>query len=188
MGKGKGKEAEHDYLKMNKDDEGKGKVHDIQNRVEKFEVDLARTIKAKQAEHDDDLDARDDDLDALNLKNRIKEIKEDFGRLLKTKEAKMEKEAKKVKETKLEKEAKKEKEADEAEFKAKEAMLAEVVQETPTTYIAPTASASNAQVASTSAPIGYMKIAMTGCVLGLRAPDDTTASPPSATRKRKSKK
>ncbi|GKB50744.1 hypothetical protein Tco_0901497 [Tanacetum coccineum] len=30
----------------------KEKVHDIQNKLEKLEVDLARAIKAKQAEHD----------------------------------------------------------------------------------------------------------------------------------------
>nr|GEY40297.1 hypothetical protein [Tanacetum cinerariifolium] len=64
--KGKGKEAEHDHLKVNKDDKGKGKVHDIQNRLGKLEVDLARTIKAKQ------VDDHDDDLDTLDLENRIK--------------------------------------------------------------------------------------------------------------------
>ncbi|GJU55925.1 hypothetical protein Tco_1229639 [Tanacetum coccineum] len=50
--------------------------------------------------------------------------------------------------------------------------------------IVPIASTSNAQAAST-APIGYKKIAMTGCVLGLRAPNDPNAPPPSTTRKRK---
>nr|GEW39695.1 hypothetical protein [Tanacetum cinerariifolium] len=48
-------------------------------------------------------------------------------------------------------------------------------------------STSNAQVASTSAPRGYRKIAMTGCVLALRAFNDPNAST-SAPRKRKSKK
>ncbi|GKF72949.1 hypothetical protein Tco_0219281, partial [Tanacetum coccineum] len=43
------------------------------------------------------------------------------------------------------------------------------------------ASTSNAQPA---APRGYMKIAMIGCVLGLRAPNDPNAPPPSTTRKR----
>ncbi|GJZ57360.1 hypothetical protein Tco_0612854 [Tanacetum coccineum] len=146
--KGKGKEAEHDHLKVNKGDKGKGKVHDIQNRLEKLEMDLARAIKAKQAEHDkgnrkqlddvdlddhdDDLDAHDDDLDALDLENRIKKLEEDFGRLLKKKKAK---EAKKVKNEKLANEVKKAKEAElkanksnEAELKANEAMFAEVVQ------------------------------------------------------------
>ncbi|GKC47195.1 hypothetical protein Tco_1064917, partial [Tanacetum coccineum] len=50
--------------------------------------------------------------------------------------------------------------------------------------IVPIASTSNAQVAST-APRGYKKIAMTGCVLGLRAPNDPNAPPPSTIRKRK---
>ncbi|GKB01111.1 hypothetical protein Tco_0829155 [Tanacetum coccineum] len=224
------------WLKYGKGDKGKGKVHDIQNRLEKLEVDLARAIKAKQAEHDkgkgkqlddDDLDAHDDDLDALDLENRIKKLEEDFGRLLKKKKAN---EAKEAKNAKLAKETKKAK-------KAKEAMLAEVVQvssneddssdeglfrdedvvlfndvkylltdaeismlnERPTTFraptastsirsITPTASTSNAQAASTLAPRGYRKIVATGCVLGLRAPNDPNAPPPSATRKRKSKK
>ncbi|GJS77906.1 hypothetical protein Tco_0727787 [Tanacetum coccineum] len=96
--KEKGKEAKHDHLKVNKGDKGKGKVHDIQNILEKLEVDLARALKAKQAEHDmgkgkhlddvdlddhdDDLDAYDidlDDLDSLDLENRIKKLEEDFG-------------------------------------------------------------------------------------------------------------
>ncbi|GJZ33417.1 hypothetical protein Tco_0578853 [Tanacetum coccineum] len=191
--KGKEKEAEHDHLKVIRE---KGKVHDIQNRLEKLEVDLARAIKAKQAEHDkgkgkqlddvdlddhdDDLDAHDDDLDAFDLENRIKKLKEDFGRLLKKKKAN---ESKKT---------------NEAELKAKEAMLAEVVQvssdeddssdeglfgdedvvlfndvkyplidveikmfkERPTTSRAPTAFTSNVQAVSTSALRGR-KIAMT---------------------------
>ncbi|GKD86489.1 hypothetical protein Tco_1357643 [Tanacetum coccineum] len=118
--KGKGKEAEHDHLKVNKGDKGKGKVHDIQNRLEKLKMDLAKAIKAKQAEHDkgkgkqlddvdlddhdDDLDAHDDNLDALDLENRIKKLEKDFGRLLKKKKAKNAKlanEAKKANETEL---------------------------------------------------------------------------------------
>ncbi|GKA55314.1 hypothetical protein Tco_0754263 [Tanacetum coccineum] len=229
---GKGKEAEHDHLKVNKGDKGKGK----EAEHESFEGDK-RKGKAKHDkgtgkqlddvdldDHNDDLDAHDDDLDALDLENRIKKLEEDFGRLLKKKNTK------EAKNAKLEKEAKKAK-------KAKEAMLAEVVQvssneddssdeglfrdedvvlfndvkypltdaeismlnERPTTFRAPTASTSirsttptastsNAQVASTLAPRGYRKIAATGCVLGLRAPNDPNAPPPSATRKRKSKK
>nr|GFA21036.1 hypothetical protein [Tanacetum cinerariifolium] len=56
----------------------------------------------------------------------------------------------------------------------------------PTRQVAFT-STSNAQAASTSALRRYRKIAMTGCVLALRAPNDPNAST-SATRKRKSKK
>ncbi|GJV55345.1 hypothetical protein Tco_1456350 [Tanacetum coccineum] len=52
---------------------------------------------------------------------------------------------------------------------------------------APIASTSNAQATSTSASRCYRKIAMTGCVLGLRAPDDPNDPSPSAPRKRKSK-
>ncbi|GKD64884.1 hypothetical protein Tco_1306992 [Tanacetum coccineum] len=175
-----GKGAKHHHLK------GKGKVHDIQNRLGSLEVDLARAIKAKQVDDHDD-----DDLDSLDLANRIKKLKEDFGRLLKAKEAKKVKEAKKARETKKANEAKKAREAK----KAKEEILVEVVQissdedddEDPTaptstrskaptaststrskastTYTstrsrAPIASTSNAQAAFT-APRGYRKIAMT---------------------------
>nr|GFA19564.1 hypothetical protein [Tanacetum cinerariifolium] len=131
------------WLKYRKDDKGKGKlvedngkrkVHDIQNRVGSLKVDLARAIKAKQV--DDHNDDDDDDIDSLNLENRIKKLKEDFGRLLKAKkakESKKAKEAKKARDAKLAKQAKK---VSEAELKAKKAkkaknakkaMLAEVV-------------------------------------------------------------
>nr|GEY61297.1 retrovirus-related Pol polyprotein from transposon TNT 1-94 [Tanacetum cinerariifolium] len=97
--KGKGKEAEHDHLKVNKDDKGNGneKLHDLQNIVEKLEVYLVRALKAKQAEHDKgkakqaEHDLDDVHLDALDLENRVKRLEEDFGRMLK---AKMTKEAK----------------------------------------------------------------------------------------------
>nr|GEX59143.1 hypothetical protein [Tanacetum cinerariifolium] len=59
---------------------------------------------------------------------------------------------------------------------------------TSTRSIAPTASTSNVQAASTSVPRGYMKIDVTRCILSLRSPNDPNAPPPSATRKRKSKK
>ncbi|GKE34944.1 hypothetical protein Tco_1454266 [Tanacetum coccineum] len=59
-GKEKENETEHDQLKVNKEhDKGKGKVHDL-----------------------DDVD-----LDALNLENIIKKLKEDFSRMLKAKKA-----------------------------------------------------------------------------------------------------
>nr|GEV39605.1 hypothetical protein [Tanacetum cinerariifolium] len=198
----KGKGVEHHYLK------GKGKVHDIQNKLGSVEVDLAREIKAK---HVDDHD--DDDLDSLDLANRTKKLEDDFGRLLKAKKAK---EAKKANE-----------EANEAMLaelktrKAIDAMLAKVVKissdedddddpiaptsirsRTPTgststrskaltayTFTkskAPIASTSNAQAAST-APRGYRKIAMTGCVLDLLVLNAPNAPPPFlTTKKRKS--
>nr|GEV13443.1 hypothetical protein [Tanacetum cinerariifolium] len=82
------------------EDNGKGKMHEIQNRVGSVEVDLASAIKAKQV---DDYD--DDDLDSLDLANRIKKLEEDFGRLLKAKKAKESKKAKKAKEAKKAREA-----------------------------------------------------------------------------------
>nr|GEY88242.1 hypothetical protein [Tanacetum cinerariifolium] len=111
VSKVKGKEAEHDHLKVNKDDKGKGNVHDIQNRLGELEVDSARAIKARQ------VDDHDDDLDNLDLENRIKKLEEDFE--LKAKEAK------KAKEAELKgNEAKKVNEAELKAKKAKEAMLA----------------------------------------------------------------
>ncbi|GJT05591.1 hypothetical protein Tco_0840053 [Tanacetum coccineum] len=79
--------------------------------------------KGKVDDHDDD------DLNSLDLANRIKKLEEDFGRLLKAKKAKEDKKAKKAREAKKVKEAKKAREvelkATEAK-KAKEAMLAEL--------------------------------------------------------------
>ncbi|GKA46250.1 hypothetical protein Tco_0739133, partial [Tanacetum coccineum] len=96
---GKGKEAEHHHLKVNKDDKGKGKlVEDNGN--------------GKVDDHDDD------DLNSLDLANKIKKIEEDFGSLLKANKAKEYKNAKKSREKKKENEAKKEREA---ELKANEA-------------------------------------------------------------------
>nr|GFC38574.1 hypothetical protein [Tanacetum cinerariifolium] len=86
---GKGKEVEHHYLKVNKDDKGqeklvedngKGKVHDIQNRVESVKVDLARAIKAKQQAKK----AREADLKA----KEAKKAKEEELKANKTKEEK----------------------------------------------------------------------------------------------------
>ncbi|GJW68068.1 hypothetical protein Tco_0122492 [Tanacetum coccineum] len=114
---GKGKEVEHHHLKVNKEDNGKRKVHDIQNIVGSIEVDLARAIKAKQVDDHDD-----HDLDTLNLENRIKMLEEDFGRQEKAREAELAKQAKKRKDDELK--AKKAKKAK----NSKEAMLAEVVQ------------------------------------------------------------
>nr|GEY35348.1 hypothetical protein [Tanacetum cinerariifolium] len=112
--KGKGKLVE---------DNRKGKVHDIQNRVRSVEVDLARAIKAKHVD--------DHDIDTLDLKNIIKRLEEDFGRLLKAKkakESKKAKEAKKAREAELAKQAKKAMEdvlkEKKEELKAKKAMEA----------------------------------------------------------------
>nr|GEY44783.1 retrovirus-related Pol polyprotein from transposon TNT 1-94 [Tanacetum cinerariifolium] len=82
------------------EDNGKGKVHDIQNRVGSLEVDLARATTAKQVDDHDD-----DDLDSLDLENRIKKLEDDFGRLLKTKKAKESKKAKEAKKAKKAREA-----------------------------------------------------------------------------------
>nr|GEW21071.1 hypothetical protein [Tanacetum cinerariifolium] len=98
--------------------------------------------------------------------------KEDFSRMLKAKKAK------------------------EAELKVKKASSSRSRSPTASTSTrskasirsrALIASTSNAQVASTSALKEYRIIAMTGCVLGLRALDDANAQPPSNLQKRKSR-
>ncbi|GKB53474.1 hypothetical protein Tco_0904227 [Tanacetum coccineum] len=159
-------------------------VYDLQNRVEKLEVDFARAIKAKQAEHDQ-RKRKVHDLDNLDLENRIKKLEVDFGRMLKAKKAK---------------------EAKNDQLKVNKGFLSDdedfvlfndvkylltdakimMFKERPTRQVAST-STSNAQAASTLTSRGYRKIAMTGYVLGLRAPSDPNA-PTSAPRKRKSKK
>nr|GEZ79413.1 hypothetical protein [Tanacetum cinerariifolium] len=116
----KGKEAEHHHLKGKRklvEDNGKGNVHDIQNRVGYVEVDLARAIKEKQVDDHDD-----DALDSLDLENKIKKLEEDFGK--ESKGAELAKQAKKTKEVEL-KENEAELKAKKAN-KAKEAMLAEL--------------------------------------------------------------
>nr|GEY97087.1 hypothetical protein [Tanacetum cinerariifolium] len=240
---GKGKEAEHHHLKVNKDDKGKGKL------IEDNKVNKDDKGKGKLIEDNGKGKVDDHDLDTFDLENIIKRLEKDFGRLLKANKAKESKKAKKAKATELAKQAnkameaelkaneakkakkekikaKKAKEAMLAELKAKkaknanEAMLEEVVQIssdedddedptaptstrsraptaststtsraptafTSTTSRAPIASTSNAKATST-APRGYKKIAMTGCVIALFAPNAHNAPPPSATRKRKS--
>ncbi|GJX64511.1 hypothetical protein Tco_0298854 [Tanacetum coccineum] len=157
--------AKDDKGKGKVNDKGKGKVNDLQNRVDRFEM-----IKSKMMVFEKGTKKASVDLvDALHLQNRIKKLSEDFNMLVK---------AKKTKE-------------------AKEAKVVKVVEERPTTSRAPIASTSttlreivpiastfDAQAASTASR-GYRKIAMTRCVLGLRALNDPNASPPSTTRKRK---
>nr|GEV69108.1 zinc finger, CCHC-type [Tanacetum cinerariifolium] len=235
--KGKEKEATHDQLKVNKvmlfvvltqafhlqNDKGKAKVHDLQNRVEKLEVDLSKAIKAKQTEHDlddvDDHDIDDHDIDDVDLENRIKKREEDFGRMLKAKKERRQKGKGGIIEGCLRRDPQHPKlsqnnllplpQDPELLPQDQELPLLPLLQDpelpllptrsrapatststfkTTTRSRAPTASTSNAQAAFTLAPRRYMKIAMTECVLSLRAPDDLNAPLPLAPRKRKSKK
>nr|GEX71363.1 hypothetical protein [Tanacetum cinerariifolium] len=184
-------------------------------RVEKLEVDFARAIKQKQAnqtQHDKgkgkvhDLD--DVDFDDLDLENRIKKLEVDFGRMLKVKKAKEAKEAKQAYHDQAKKWFKYPVMKMILMMKAMKILAPSTRSRSPTAFTsirsrAPTASTStfkasirsidpidstyNAQSALILASRGYMKIAMTRCVLDLRAPDDPNALPPSAPRKRKSK-
>ncbi|GKE20490.1 hypothetical protein Tco_1432002 [Tanacetum coccineum] len=160
----KGNRKVDDKEKGKMDDKRKGKMDDLVDALEKGKSKLMVSGKGTKK-------ASVDLVDALDLQNIIKKLSEDFNMLVK---------AQKTKE-------------------AKEAKIVEIrtVKERPTTsrapitstsktsrLIVPIASTSNAQAASTALR-GYMKIALTGCVLGLRAPNDHNAPPPSTTRKKK---
>ncbi|GKC96581.1 hypothetical protein Tco_1162023 [Tanacetum coccineum] len=164
--------------------------------------------KAKQAEHDlDDVDLNHVDLDGLDLENRVKKLKEEFSRMLKANKANEAKE----KELKMNEEVVQV--SNDEGFSSDEDVVCfndvkypltdveiRMFKERPTTSRAPTASTfafkastrskapiastSNTQDASTSALRVYRRIAMTGCVLGLRALDDPNAPLPSAHKKR----
>ncbi|GKE88564.1 hypothetical protein Tco_1566039 [Tanacetum coccineum] len=178
------------------DDKGKRKMDDLVDALEKGKSKLMVSGKGTKK-------ASVDLVDALDLQNRIKKLSKDFNMLVKaqkTKEAK----AKVVEVSSDEEDF-----GDEGFFGDEDVVLfndikypltdAEIrtFKERPTTSrapiaststtsrsIVPIASTSNAQAAST-APRGYRKIAITGCMLGLRAPNDPNAPPLLTTQKRK---
>ncbi|GJY27611.1 hypothetical protein Tco_0403378 [Tanacetum coccineum] len=171
--RGKGGKAGRAYqLKVNKDYKEKGKVHDLdlENRKKKLEVDFGRMLKemkakeAKQVEHDQlkenkELIQISSDEDVSSDEG----VLSDGGLIL----------------------------FNDVKYPLTDAEIM-MFKEIPKRSKAPTrqvafTSTSNAQAASTLAPRGYRKLAMTGCVHGLRAPNDPNA-PTSAPRKRKSKK
>ncbi|GJT68945.1 hypothetical protein Tco_1028231 [Tanacetum coccineum] len=140
------------------DDKGKGKIDDKgKGKIDDL-VDALEKGKSKLMVYGKGTKKASVDLvDALDLQNKIKKLSEDFNMLVKAQKTKEAKEAKIV-----------EVSSDEEDFSDE----------------VPIASTSNAQAASTALR-GYMKIALTGCVLGLRAPNDHNAPPPSTTRKKK---
>ncbi|GJW77380.1 hypothetical protein Tco_0139062 [Tanacetum coccineum] len=160
------------------DDWGKEKVDDYQNRVSRLEKAKSKLMVSKKGTKKASVDL----VDALDLQNRIKKLYEDFNMLVKTPKTKEAKEAKVVKVSSDEKDF-----SDEGFFDDEDVVLFNVVKypltyaeirmfkERPTTSrapitststtsrsVVPIASISNAQASST-APRGYMKIAMTGC-------------------------
>ncbi|GKC19252.1 hypothetical protein Tco_1021402 [Tanacetum coccineum] len=76
------------WMKYGKYDKGKGKVHDLENIIEKLEVDK----EANHAEHDQLKVNKDDKgkgkVHDLDLENRIKKLEVNFGSMLKAKKAK----------------------------------------------------------------------------------------------------
>ncbi|GKD28468.1 hypothetical protein Tco_1239246, partial [Tanacetum coccineum] len=76
------------WMKYGKYDKGKGKVHDLENIIEKLEVDK----EAKHAEHAQLKVNKDDKgkgkVHDLDLENRIKKLEVNFGSMLKAKKAK----------------------------------------------------------------------------------------------------
>ncbi|GKC04461.1 hypothetical protein Tco_0996071 [Tanacetum coccineum] len=165
--KGKGKEAKHDHLKVNKDDKGKGKLIDDKGKGKEVEHDHLKVNKydkemeiIKKLEEDFDRLLKAKKANEAKKAKLAKDAKEAKKEELKAKEAKKAKKAKKAKEAEWKaKEAKKAKEAElkakkaKKAMKAKEAMLAKVVQissdedEDPTT---PTSTRSRTPSASTS--------------------------------------
>ncbi|GJW37038.1 hypothetical protein Tco_0059958 [Tanacetum coccineum] len=143
-------------------------------------------------------------VDALDLQNRLEKLSHDFNMLEKSHKTKEAKEAKVVKVSSDEEDFSEEGffgDEDVVLFNDVKYSLTDVeirmFKERPTTSRTPIASTSitsrsivliastsNAQAAST-APRGYRKIAMTGCVLGLRAPNDSKAPSSSTTQKKK---
>ncbi|GJU92889.1 hypothetical protein Tco_1317645 [Tanacetum coccineum] len=181
-------------------DKEKGKVYDLQNIVDRLEKAKSKLMVSEKGTKKASVDL----VDAFDLQNRIKNLSEDFNMLVKAQKTKEAKEAKVVEVSSNEEDF-----SDEGFFGDEDVVLFNDVKylltdteirmfkERPTTSrapiastsitsrsIVPIASTSNAQAAST-APRGYMKIAMIGCVLGLRAPNDPNALLPSTTRKRK---
>ncbi|GJW60825.1 hypothetical protein Tco_0110160 [Tanacetum coccineum] len=112
-------------------------------------------------------------VDALDLQNRIKKLLEDFNTFVKAKRQKRLRRQKLLNDAEIK------------IFKEKPTTSTSTRSRSPTTSIrsrALIASTSNAQPAALR---GYRKIGKTGCVLGLRAPNDPNSSPSSTTRKRK---
>nr|GEX70013.1 hypothetical protein [Tanacetum cinerariifolium] len=180
----KSKEAEEAELKVDIDGE-----HDKGN--------------AKQAEHDlDDVDLDHVDLDGLDLENKIKKLEEDFSMILKANKSKEAEEAElkvdievvcfnDVKylftdvEIRIFKERPTTSRAPTRQLaftstRSRALITSTFTFKASTRSRAPTASTSNAQAPSTSTPRVYRRIAMTECVLGLRAHNDPNAPPPSA--------
>ncbi|GKA12158.1 hypothetical protein Tco_0691704 [Tanacetum coccineum] len=173
LAKGEGKMDDKGKGKM--DNKGKGKIDNQVDAIEKGKSKLMVSEKGTKK-------ASVDLVDALDLQNRIKKLYEDFNTFVKAKKTKGAKEA----------EVDEEDSSDEVFFGDEDLVLYNHVKyplrcsrsRAPTTSTrsrALIASTSNAQPA---APRGYRKISMTGCVLGLRAPNDPNAPPPSTTRKR----
>ncbi|GJW21483.1 hypothetical protein Tco_0032105 [Tanacetum coccineum] len=145
-------------------------LEDIYNTFYKDEAELAKVDDKRKGKIDDKGKGKIDDLVDAFEKGKSKLMVSKKG-AHKTKEAK---EAKVV-----------EVSSDEEDFKRPTTSRAPIASTSTTSRsIVPIASTSNAQAAFT-APRGYRKIAMTGCVFGLKAPNDPNAPPPSTIRKRK---
>ncbi|GJU48916.1 hypothetical protein Tco_1218471 [Tanacetum coccineum] len=157
------------WIKYGKYDKRKRKVHDLdlENRIKKLEVDFGRMIKAKQAKHDQFKVNKDDNgkgkMHDLDLKIIIEKLEVDFARMIKAKEIKQ------VEHEVIEISSDEDVSSDED---PKDPKL-------PRDKLLP--------LPLPMHKLLQLKIAMTGCVLGLRAHNDPNALT-SALRKRKSKK
>ncbi|GJX95139.1 hypothetical protein Tco_0349725 [Tanacetum coccineum] len=169
----KGERKMDDKGKEKMDDKRKGKMDDLVDAVEKGKSKLMVSEKGTKK-------ASVNLVDALDLQNNIKKLSEDFNMFVKGKKTREAKETEVVEVVKISSDVVDS--SDEVFFGDEDLDLVSRAPNASTRSRALIASTSNAQPA---APRGYKKIAMTGCVLGLRAPNDPNAPPPLTTRKRK---
>ncbi|GKA62462.1 hypothetical protein Tco_0761981 [Tanacetum coccineum] len=152
-------------------DKGKGKMDDLVDAVEKGKSKLMVSEKGTKK-------ASVELVDALDLQNRIKKLYEDFNTLVKAKKIKEAKEAEVVKaEVSSNKDDSRENHYFSLSTRSKDSQRP--------IYKFSALMTSHFSMAQPGYTKRVRKIAMTGCVLGLRALNDPNAPPPSTTRKRK---
>ncbi|GJW43483.1 hypothetical protein Tco_0072282 [Tanacetum coccineum] len=195
--KAKEKEAEHDQLneKVNKEhDKGKGKEYDLddvdlESRIKKLVVDFEVVqVSSNEGVSSEEGVFGDEDVVLFNdIKYPLTDAK---VRMFKERPTRSKGPTRQVTSTSTRSRAhftKSTAPTASTSTRSKAPTASTFTFKASTRSRAPTASTSNAQATSTSASRCYSKIAMTGCVLSLRAPDDPNAPLPSAPRKRKSK-
>ncbi|GKE23941.1 hypothetical protein Tco_1435453 [Tanacetum coccineum] len=162
-GKGddKGKEKVDDKGKGKVDDKGKEKVDDLQNKVNRLKKAKSKLMVSEKGTKKESVDL----VDALDLQTESKSVLRILIYVVMFNVVKYP-----LTDTEI------------RMFKERPTTSRALIASTSTTSrsIVHIASTSNIQAASTASR-GYMKIAMTGCVLSSRAFNDPNAPPPSTT-------